>query len=147
MNTAANKQLVRSFFENLAAGQAEACLAQMADTATFSVLGDLGQFPLADIKTKAQFGELLHWSVAAVLPKGVQIILDELTAEGDCVAVAAKVCGETGSEPVCTEFHHFALEVRDGKIQAGRECAVVRASSRERLGARESREIPLSLSL
>lgn len=147
MNTEANEQLVSSFFENLAAGKAEACLAQMADTATLSILGKPEQFPLAGIKTKAQIGELLHWSSAVVLPKGVQITVDGLTAEGDRVAVAVEVCGETVSENVCTEFHHFSLEVRDGKIQAWRECAVVRASSRERLGARESRGMPLPLSL
>lgn len=37
MNTAANEQVVRSFFAHLATGQAEACLAQITATCVLAV--------------------------------------------------------------------------------------------------------------
>lgn len=140
MNMEANEQAVRRFFAHLAAGHTEACLAQMADDATVSVLGKPEKFPLAGIKTKAQMGALLTWAFAMVVPKGVQITLEELTAEGERVAVAAEVCAETASGSVYTQYHHFSLEVCEGKVRALRECAMVRVCGCERLGARESGE-------
>lgn len=144
MNTEANEQVVRRFFAHLAAGHTEASLAQMADDATVSVLGEPEKFPLAGARTKAQMDALLKWLFMTVLPKGVQITLEEMTADGDRVAVAVEVCAETASGKVYTQYHHFSLEVCDGKVQALRECAVVRAYGCERLGERESWEMAFS---
>ena len=89
MSAEDNKKVVMSFFENFTAGKAEAALGQMADTATWTVMGRPENFALAGTKTKAQFTELLK-GIGAAMPKGLRLTPKALTAEGDRVAVEAE---------------------------------------------------------
>jgi ketosteroid isomerase-like protein len=120
MSAEGNKQVVRSFFEHFSAGNVEAALALMADTATWWVAGNPQHFALAGTKTKAQFAELVR-GIGAAMPKGLRVTPTGLTAEGDRVAVEAESYGETATGKVYNNRYHFLIEVRDGKIQAVRE--------------------------
>jgi ketosteroid isomerase-like protein len=120
MSTEANKQVVLSFFENFSAGQVDAALALMADTATWWVAGHPDTFALAGTKTKAQFVELIQ-GLGAAMPKGLRVTPKGLTAEGERVALEAESYGETASGNIYNNQYHFLVEVRDGKIQAVRE--------------------------
>ena len=120
MSAEDNKKVVLSFFENFSAGKAEAALGQMADNATWTVMGKPETFALAGTKTKAQFTELLQ-GIGAAMPKGLRLTAKAMTAEGDRVAVEAESYGEHANGKVYNNAYHFLIEVRNGKIQAVRE--------------------------
>lgn len=120
MSAEDNKKVVLSFFENFSAGKVEAALGQMADNATWTVMGKPDKFALAGTKTKAQFTELLK-GIGAVMPKGLRLTPKGITAEGDRVAVEAESYGEHANGKVYNNMYHFLIEVRSGKIQAVRE--------------------------
>ena len=120
MSAEANKNLVLNFFENFSAGNVDAALALMADTATWWVAGKPDKFALAGTKTKAQFAELVQ-GIGAAMPKGLRVIPQGLTAEGDRVAAEAESYGEMATGKIYNNLYHFLFEVRDGKIQAVRE--------------------------
>jgi uncharacterized protein len=116
----ANKAVVLRFFDNFSAGNVDAALALMADTATWWVAGMPDQFVLAGTKTKAQFAELLQ-GISAAMPNGLRVTPKGLTAEGDRVAAEAESYGEMATGKIYNNQYHFLFEVRDGKIQAVRE--------------------------
>ena len=120
MSAEANKQVVLSFFEHFSAGQVDAALALMADTATWWVAGNPDTFVLAGTKTKAQFAELVQ-GIGAAMPKGLRVTPKGLTVEGDRVAVEAESYGETATGKIYNNLYPFLFEVRDSKIQAVRE--------------------------
>lgn len=120
MSAEDNKKIVLSFFENLSAGKAEAMLGQLADTATWTVMGKPENFALAGKKTKAQFAELLK-DIGSAMPKGMRVTPKALTAEGNRVAVEAESYGEHANGKVYNNQYHFLIEVQNGKIQAVRE--------------------------
>src|SRR5438132_12996173 len=106
MSIEANKKLVLSFFENLSAGQFDAFLAQMADTATAWIPGKPESFPAAGTKTKAQYAKLIK-GIGVAFPKGLRLTPKALTAEGDRVAVEAEGYGETVNGKVYNNLYHF----------------------------------------
>jgi ketosteroid isomerase-like protein len=120
MSAEDNKKVVLSFFENFSAGKAEAALGQMADNATWTVMGRPERFALAGTKTKAQFTELLK-GIGAAMPKGLRLTPKGITAEGNRVAVEAESYGEHANGKVYNNQYHFLIEVQNGKIQAVRE--------------------------
>lgn len=120
MSAEANKNLVLNFFENFSAGNVDAALALMADTATWWVAGKPDKFALAGTKTKAQFAKLVQ-GIGAAMPKGLRVTPQGLTAEGDRVAAEAESYGEMATGKIYNNLYHFLFEVRDGKIQAVRE--------------------------
>lgn len=120
MSAEENKKVVLSFFENFSAGKAAEALGQMADTATWTVMGRPETFALAGTKTKAEFTQLLQ-GIGAAMPKGLRLTPKGITAEGDRVAVEAESYGEHANGKVYNNQYHFLIEVRNGKIQAVRE--------------------------
>ncbi len=117
MSAEANKQLVTKFWEAFSAGKYEDALALMADDATWWVAGD---FPLSGLRSKSEFAELLA-QVGPMAPNGIQVTPKSFTAEGDRVAMEADSHAEISNGRVYNNQYHFAIEVRDGKIQAVRE--------------------------
>ena len=120
MSAEANKNVVLNFFEHVSAGNVDAALALMADTATWWVAGKPENFALAGTKTKAQFAELLQ-GIGAAMPKGLRVTPKGLTAEGDRVAAEAESYGEMSTGKIYNNLYHFLFEVRDSKIQVVRE--------------------------
>ena len=112
-----NKRIVLGFFENLSAGNGEAVLGAMADTATWWVLGN---FPLSGTKTKAQFAELVG-QLGPKIDGALKVTPIALTAEGDRVAVEAESYAKMKSGKTYQNKYHFLFVVRDGKIQAAKE--------------------------
>lgn len=143
MNTETSEHVVRSFFAHLAAGEVDALLAQMADDAAVSVLGEPEKFPLAGIKTKAQFGALLTELCGAVLPHRLQISLEEMTVEGDRVVVEVEFDVAMATGQVYREYHRLFLEIREGKIQAVQGYATARAWGVSRWGSTTTNELSL----
>ncbi len=120
MSAEDNKKIVLGFFENLSTGKADAMLAAMSDSATWTVMGKPENFALAGTKTKAQFAELLK-GIGSAMPKGMRVTPKALTAEGNRVAVEAESYGEHANGKVYNNQYHFLIEVQNGKIQAVRE--------------------------
>ena len=88
--------------------------------ATWEAMAKPGELPLPGMMTRAQFSEVLK-GFRTRIPKGLKLTPKALTAEGDRVAVEAESYGETASGKIYNNRYHFLIEVRDGKIQAGRE--------------------------
>ena len=119
MSSAANKKVVLSFFDSLSAGKLDAALEMMADIATWWVAGKRDQFALAGTYDKAQFTAMLG-VIGEAMPSGMQTRITGVTAEGDRVAVEAEGHGESAGGQDYNNQFHYLLEVRNGKIQAGR---------------------------
>ena len=117
MSAAANKQLVRKFFEEFSAGKIEDALAMLADGATWWVAGS---FPLSGTMTKAEFLELSN-QLGPMMPNGLRLTPTAFTAEGDRVAVEATSYAKMASGKTYNNEYHFLFEVRGGQIQALRE--------------------------
>ncbi|HVZ44270.1 MAG TPA: nuclear transport factor 2 family protein [Ramlibacter sp.] len=120
MSDSANKQIVRSFFDNFAAGRVQAALDLMSEEATWWVNGQPGRYALAGTLTKAQFVERLHW-VEARFPARLRVTATGWTAEDDRVAVEAETHGVTADGKTYNNRIHFLFEVREGRIRAVRE--------------------------
>jgi ketosteroid isomerase-like protein len=120
MSVEKNKNIVLSFFEYFSAGEVDAVLALMADSATWWIAGMPDKFALAGTKTKTQVDELLQ-GLGTAMPKGLRLTSKGLTAEGNRVAAEAESYGETTTGKIYNNLYHFLFEVRDGKIQAVRE--------------------------
>ena len=120
MSLEANKQIVLDYFENISAGNFDAALALLADTATWWVAGKPDKFLLAGTRSKEQFAEMLQ-GIGAAMPKGVHVTPKGITAEGDRVALEAETHGETANGKRYSNQYHYLCEVRGGKIQTVRE--------------------------
>ncbi len=119
MNAESNKQLVRTAFEQLVAGDMDGYLASAADDYTHTITG---KSRFAGTMTRAEFAGLMAPGVMKMMfPKGLKMPIKGVTAEGDRVAVEAESYGETADGNVYNNEYHFLFEVRDGKIQAARE--------------------------
>lgn len=120
MSTETNKQIVTDFWKKFSAGDLDAALAMLSDTATWWVAGEPEKFPLAGTKTKAQFAELAGGTTKA-MPKGLRVTPTAFTAEGERVAVEATSYGEMNNGKVYKNLYHFLFVIRAGKIQEVRE--------------------------
>jgi uncharacterized protein len=82
--------------------------------------GHPDQFALAGTKNKAQFAEMLT-AIESGMPNGIRLTITGVTAEGDRVAVEMNADGVSATGKEYHNQYHDLLEVRDGKIHAGRE--------------------------
>ena len=112
-----NKRLVLGFFENLSAGNGEAVLGAMADSATWWIQGN---FPLSGTKSKQEFAAVVG-ELGSKIDGGLRVTPKGITAEGDRVAVEAESYAKMKNGKTYQTTYHFLLVVRDGKIQSVRE--------------------------
>lgn len=120
MGEAQNKTVALSFFENLSEGRLDAALDLIADDLVWWLAGKPEQFALAGTKNKTQFTEMLK-IIETGMPSGIRLTITGITAEGDRVAVEMNADGESAAGKAYHNQYHDLLEVRDGKIHAGRE--------------------------
>jgi len=120
MNIEQNKQVVITFLKELSASNVDAWTALLADDSTWWVGGKPDKFPLAGTMTKNQFVGLIS-KIMQIAPEGVQFTANDLTAEGDRVAVEATSYAETTSGKRYQNEYHFVFIVRDGKIHSVKE--------------------------
>jgi len=112
-NLEANKRIVRSFFDHLSAGHADALLALYADDVQCWTAGDL---PFSGTHPREELRAMIE-GVVGVFPHGWQFSVRTLTAEDDRVAAEAEVSGKHVSGREYRQRYHFLFWIRDGKIQ------------------------------
>jgi uncharacterized protein len=120
VNEQENTKVALSFFAHLSAGEIEAALDLIADDVVWWLAGKPEQFTIAGNKNKAQFAEMLA-TIEKGMPNGIRLTITGATAEGDRVAVEMNADGVSASGKEYHNEYHDLLEVRDGKIHAGRE--------------------------
>jgi hypothetical protein len=117
MSIEENKRIILGFFENLSAGNGEAILGALADSATWWVQGN---FPLSGTKSKKEFAALVG-DLGAKIDGGLRVKPKGITAEGERVAVEAESYAKMKNGKTYQNTYHFLFIVRDGKIQSVKE--------------------------
>jgi hypothetical protein len=120
MSTEENKQVALSFFENLSNGDLDGALDLIDENVTWWLAGKPDQFEIAGTKNKAQFAEMLR-TIETGMPNGIRLTITGVTAEGDRVAVEINANGVSATGKQYQNQYHDLLEIRGGKIVAGRE--------------------------
>jgi ketosteroid isomerase-like protein len=115
-----NKQVALDFFECLSNGDLEGALALIDEDVTWWLAGKPDQFEIAGFKTKTQFAEMLG-TIETGMPNGIRLTITGVTAEGDRVAVEMNANGVSATGKRYENEYHDLLEIRGGKIVAGRE--------------------------
>ncbi|WP_234180793.1 nuclear transport factor 2 family protein [Sphingopyxis sp. NFH-91] len=116
---AANKEVVRRFFETFSSGDVPAILDAMADDGGWWVSGRLDG--MSGRYDKASFGPLLAGATQIYKDGCLRIEPKSMIAEGDHVAVEAEGRAELLDGRVYTPHYHFLVEVRGGRVQEVRE--------------------------
>jgi uncharacterized protein len=120
MSLAANKQLVRDFLDHYAQGRYDAALAMLAPDSRWWLPGHPQEFPAAGWVDKAAVERRLA-SNLKLLPHGLDIIIGDMTAEEDRVAVEAESKAKLVNGTLYHNRYHFLFVLRDGRIQAVKE--------------------------
>jgi ketosteroid isomerase-like protein len=115
-----NKEVALSFFERLSAGDIDGALDLIDEKVTWWLAGKPDQFEIAGSKTKAQLAEMLR-SIETGMPEGIRLTITGVTAEGDRVAVEMNADGISVTGLQYQNQYHDLLEIRGGRIVAGRE--------------------------
>lgn len=116
----ANKMVALSFLDNLSNGKVDAALDLIADDVVWWLAGQPDQFALAGTKDKAQLAQMLA-TIETGMPTGIRLTITGVTVQGDRVAVEMNADGTSATGQRYHNRYHDLLEVRDGKIHAGRE--------------------------
>jgi ketosteroid isomerase-like protein len=120
VNEQENTKVALSFLENLSAGEIDAAVDLIADDVVWWLAGEPRQFAIAGTKNKAELAEMLA-TIGKGMPNGVRLTITGVTAQGDRVAVEMDADGVSATGKEYHNHYHGLLEVRDGKIHAGRE--------------------------
>ena len=120
MSEEENKKVALRFFESLSTGNLDVALELISDSVTWWLAGKPEQFALAGSKDKTEFAEMLGL-IEKGMPNGIRLTITGVTAEGDRVAVEMNADGVSALGKEYHNEYHDLLEVRDGKIEAGRE--------------------------
>jgi uncharacterized protein len=115
-----NRKVALQFVENLSTGDIDGALDLIDEDVTWWLAGKPDQFEIAGTKTKAQFAEMLE-TIGTGMPNGIRLTVTGVTAEGDRVAVEMDAVGTSVIGLEYRNQYHDLLEIRDGKIVAGRE--------------------------
>jgi ketosteroid isomerase-like protein len=109
-----NKRTILGFFENLSAGNGDAVLGALADSATWWIQGN---FPLSGTKSKKEFAAVVA-ELGSKIDGGLRVTPKGITAEGERVAVVAESFAKMKNGKSYHNTYHFLFTVRDGKIQS-----------------------------
>jgi uncharacterized protein len=120
MTLADNKQLVRDFLGHYAAGRYEAALAMLAADAQWWLPGHREEFPAAGWADRATVQRRLA-SNLKLLPHGLEIIIGDMTAEDERVAVEAESKAILVNGRSYHNRYHFLFVIREGRIQIVKE--------------------------
>ncbi len=120
MSVEENKQVALTFFECLSSGDLEGALDLIDEDVTWWLAGKPDQFEIAGSKNKAQFTEMLR-TIETGMPNGIRLTITGITAEDDRVAVEMNANGVSATGKKYENEYHDLLEIRGGKIVAGRE--------------------------
>jgi ketosteroid isomerase-like protein len=120
MSLDANKRLVREFLDHYANARYDTALAMLAPDARWWIPGHPQEFPAAGWADKATVERRLAANLK-LLPHGIEIIVGDMTAEGDRVAVEAESKAKLVNGTLYHNRYHFLFVVRDGRIQTVKE--------------------------
>jgi len=120
MSLDANKRLVREFLDHYANARYDTALAMLAPDARWWIPGHPQEFPAAGWADKATVERRLAANLK-LLPHGIEIIVGDMTAEGDRVAVEAESKAKLVDGTLYHNRYHFLFVVRDGRIHAVKE--------------------------
>jgi len=112
-----NRAAALKFLTALGKGDAVGMVEPMAEDAIAQTMGNT---PLSQTRTKAEILEGAPLILAA-LPKGMEMTIHTVIAEGDCVAVEAESKGPHVSGKIYNNKYHWLFRMRDGKIVLARE--------------------------
>ncbi len=115
-----NRKVALRFVESLSTGDIDGALDLIDEDVTWWLAGKPDQFEIAGSKTKQEFAEMLL-TIGTGMPNGIQLTVTGMTAEGDRVAVEMDAAGTSATGLEYRNQYHDLLEIRDGKIVAGRE--------------------------
>ncbi|MGH7934643.1 MAG: nuclear transport factor 2 family protein [Candidatus Binataceae bacterium] len=115
MGAAENKELVRNMFAELAKGNAEAFLANMADDVRFTVMGTTKWSGTFNGKREV-IGKLLT-PLAAELEGGIALTPDNLIAEGDFVAMQARGKAKAKNGKSYNNNYCQIFRIANGKVK------------------------------
>lgn len=110
--TMSNRKIVEAFWDAFSAGRMEEAMGQMADDATWWVLGTT---VLSGKYSKQEFVQLLE-KVGGLLPHGLTVTPLSFTCEGDRVAMEAVSHGEVSNGRTYKNTYHFLHVLREGKL-------------------------------
>ena len=120
MSLDANKRLVRDFLDHYAQARYDTALAMLAPDARWWIPGHPQEFPAAGWADKATVERRLAANLK-LLPHGIEIIVGDMTAEGERVAVEAESKAKLVNGTLYHNRYHFLFVVRDGRIHAVKE--------------------------
>ena len=120
MSIEENKRLARQFIDHLTVNDIAGALDLMADDATWWIAGKPDQLPAAGVYDKKRIARLLY-NMVGQLPNGLKMIVKNLVAEGDKVAMEVESYGALQNGLIYNQQYHFLLTVRDGKIDSIKE--------------------------
>ena len=120
MSLDANKRLVREFLDHYAHARYDTALALLAPDSRWWIPGHPQEFPAAGWADKPTVERRLAANLK-LLPHGIEIIVGDMTAEGDRVAVEAESKAKLADGTLYHNRYHFLFVVRDGRIHAVKE--------------------------
>lgn len=122
MSTEENKRIVAEFWDAFSRSDFDKAISMLSDDGfTWWIAGDPKQFPIAGVKTKAEFIKLLNDVSKAVTADGIRIKPYAWTAEGDRVAMEAESFATMLNGKVYNNKYHFLHIVKNGKLQSVKE--------------------------
>ncbi len=112
-----NKRITRELFAGLSRADSVAVGKLYADDFT---LWSPGTLPFSGTHTKAEALRAMDM-ILSLFPEGLRFTINDMTAEGDRVAVEAESVGRHVSGKPYHNQYHFLVIIRDGKIRALKE--------------------------
>ena len=106
--------IVRAYYADISAGRFTEAAARLSPDATTWILGE-GHWPLGGNHDLASLRKI-HAMVEERFPEGLQVVIKDLTVEGERVAVEAETLGTRADGKVYNNRYHYLVIVRDGMI-------------------------------
>ena len=119
MSLDANKRLVRDFLDHYAHGRYDAALAMLAPDSRWWLPGHRRNF-VVGWADKATVERRLAANLKLLL-HGLEIIVGDMIAEGDRVAIEAENKAKLANGTLYHNRYHFLFVVRDGRVQVVKE--------------------------
>ncbi len=112
-----NKELVAAFWSAFSESRFDDAFELLSDDLVWQVMGTTD---ISGKYSKAEFRELVN-GVADNTNNGIQVIPDQMTAEGNRVSMEAHSYGEMKDGGLYQNLYHLMHEINKGKLSSVRE--------------------------
>lgn len=114
-----NKTLVAEHFDYMNKGEYLKAIEKFGDDLVWWVIGSHKH---GGTHSKADLIAMYRDELGKYLPNGIQVVIDRMIAEGDCVAVQGHGVGNTSGTGAHYANHYcWLFEIRDGEVKEFRE--------------------------